>query len=32
MEFSHYEELPSHLTQKIIADRDAQKKEKAEEK
>jgi elongation factor G len=32
MEFSHYEELPSHLTQKIIADREAQKKEKAEEK
>ncbi len=30
MEFSHYEELPSHLTQKIIADREAQKKEKAE--
>ena len=32
MEFSHYEELPSHLTQKIIADREAQKKEKAEDK
>lgn len=32
MEFSHYEELPSHLAQKIIADREAQKKEKAEEK
>jgi elongation factor G len=32
MEFSHYEELPSHLTQKIIADREARKKEKAEEK
>ncbi len=32
MEFSHYEELPAHLTQKIIADREAQKKEKAEEK
>jgi elongation factor G len=32
MEFSHYEELPSHLTQKIIADREAQKKDKAEEK
>ncbi len=32
MEFSHYEELPSHLTQKIIAEREAQKKEKAEEK
>jgi elongation factor G len=27
MEFSHYEELPSHLTQKIVAERDAQKKE-----
>jgi elongation factor G len=32
MEFSHYEELPSHLTQKIVAEREAQKKEKAEEK
>lgn len=32
MEFSLYEELPSHLTQKIIAEREAQKKEKAEEK
>jgi elongation factor G len=32
MEFSHYEELPSHLTQKIIAEREAQKKDKAEEK
>lgn len=32
MEFSHYEELPSHLTQKIIAEREAQKKEKEEEK
>jgi elongation factor G len=32
MEFSHYEELPSHLTQKIIAEREAHKKEKAEEK
>jgi elongation factor G len=32
MEFSHYEELPSHLAQKIIAEREAQKKEKAEEK
>lgn len=32
MEFSQYEELPSHLTQKIIAEREAQKKEKAEEK
>jgi len=32
MEFSHYEELPSHLTQKIIAEREAQKKDKSEEK
>ncbi len=32
MEFSHYEEVPSHQAQKIIADRAAQKKEKAEEK
>jgi elongation factor G len=32
MEFSHYEELPSHLAQKIVSDREAQKKEKAEEK
>lgn len=32
MEFSHYEDLPSHLTQKIIAEREAQQKEKAEEK
>jgi len=32
MEFSHYEELPSHLTQKIIAEREAQKRDKAEEK
>ncbi len=32
MEFSHYEELPSHLAQKIIAERETQKKEKAEEK
>ena len=32
MEFLHYEELPAHLTQKIIAEREAQKKEKAEEK
>ncbi|RJQ41086.1 MAG: elongation factor G [Nitrospiraceae bacterium] len=31
MEFSHYEEMPSHQAQKIIADR-AAKKEKAEEK
>ena len=27
MEFSHYEELPSHLAQKIIAEREAQKAE-----
>jgi elongation factor G len=32
MEFALYEELPSHLAQKIIAEREAQKKEKAEEK
>jgi elongation factor G len=32
MEFSHYEELPGHLAQKVIAEREAQKKEKAEEK
>ncbi len=32
MEFATYEELPSHLAQKIIAEREAQKKEKAEEK
>ncbi len=32
MEFSHYEELPAHLTQKIISEKEAQKKEKAEEK
>ena len=32
MEFSHYDELPAHLTQKIVAEREAQKKEKAEEK
>lgn len=32
MEFALYEELPSHLTQKIVAEREAQKKEKAEEK
>ncbi|MBE0426485.1 MAG: elongation factor G [Nitrospirae bacterium] len=30
MEFSHYEELPSHLTHKIIAEREAQKKDKSE--
>lgn len=28
MEFSHYEEVPAHLAQKIIADRQAQKEEK----
>ncbi len=28
MEFSHYEEVPAHLAQKIIADRQAQKQEK----
>lgn len=32
MEFSHYEEVPGHIAQKIIAERAAQKKEKAEEK
>jgi hypothetical protein len=32
MEFALYEELPSHLTQKIITEREAQKKDKAEEK
>jgi len=32
MEFSHYEEVPSHLSQKIIAEREAQRKEKAETK
>lgn len=32
MEFATYEEMPSHLAQKIIAEREAQKKEKAEEK
>ncbi len=30
MEFSHYEEVPSHLAQKIIAEREAQRKEKSE--
>jgi elongation factor G len=29
MEFSHYEEVPAHLAQKIIVDRQAQKDEKA---
>jgi elongation factor G len=28
MEFSHYEEIPSHFAQKIIAERQAQKNEK----
>jgi elongation factor G len=28
MEFSHYEDVPPHLAQKIIADRQAQKQEK----
>ncbi|MBI4684664.1 MAG: elongation factor G [Nitrospirae bacterium] len=32
MEFSHYEEVPGHNAQKIIAERTAHKKEKAEEK
>ncbi len=32
MEFSHYEEVPSHLAQKIISEREAQRKEKTEEK
>jgi len=32
MEFSHYEEVPSHQAQKVITERVAQKKEKAEEK
>jgi elongation factor G len=32
IEFSHYEEVPSHISQKITAEREAQKKEKAEEK
>jgi elongation factor G len=32
MEFSHYEEVPSHLAQKIIAEREAQKKEKEEQR
>jgi elongation factor G len=29
MEFSHYEEVPSHLSQKIIAEREAQKQKNA---
>jgi elongation factor G len=32
MEFSHYEEVPSHVSQKLISEREAKKKEKAEEK
>jgi elongation factor G len=32
MEFSHYEDVPSHLAQKIIAEREAQKKEREEQK
>lgn len=32
MESSHYEEVPGHITQKIIAEREAQKKEKEEQK
>ena len=32
MEFSHYEEVPSHIAQKIVAEREAQKKEKEEQK
>lgn len=32
MEFSNYEEVPGHLSQKIVSEREAQKKEKAEEK
>jgi elongation factor G len=28
MEFSHYEEVPAHLAQKIVAERQAQKQEK----
>lgn len=32
MEFSHYEEVPSYIAQKLIAEREAKKKEKAEEK
>jgi translation elongation factor EF-G len=27
MEFSHYEELPAHLTQKLIAEREKLKEE-----
>lgn len=30
MEFSHYEEVPAHQAQKVIAEKAAQKKEKAE--
>jgi translation elongation factor EF-G len=27
MEFSHYEELPAHMTQKLIAEREKHKEE-----
>jgi elongation factor G len=29
VEFSHYEEVPEHVTQKIVAERQADKAEKA---
>ena len=32
MEFSQYEEVPSHIAQKIVAEREARKKEKEEQK
>ncbi|NWF52387.1 MAG: elongation factor G [Nitrospirae bacterium] len=32
MEFSHYEEVPGHISQKLVTEFEAQKKEKAEEK
>ncbi|MEW6163172.1 MAG: elongation factor G [Nitrospirota bacterium] len=32
MEFSYYEEVPAHISQKLIAEREAQRKEKVEEK
>jgi hypothetical protein len=28
MEYSHYEEVPSHLTQKIVAEKKAEKEAK----
>jgi elongation factor G len=31
MEFSHYEEVPSHIAQKIIAERQKERQAKAEE-